>query len=62
MVDLPEKIDDRPLFRFERTISSNSVILGSFFLGFTLSRSLINSLKPDHVSITHVLRLEINLP
>lgn len=42
----PEKNEDRPRLRFERIISSNSVILGSFDFGEARSRSPINSLKP----------------
>jgi hypothetical protein len=41
----PEKRDDRPRFRFDRMISSNKTILGSFALGLTLSRSPMNSLN-----------------
>jgi hypothetical protein len=47
VVERPEKMDVRPRLRFERTISSNSVIRGSLDLGLVLSRSLMNSLKPD---------------
>jgi hypothetical protein len=42
----PEKIEVRPRLRFERIISSNKVIFESLTFGWTLSRSLMNSLKP----------------
>jgi hypothetical protein len=49
----PEKSEDRPRFRFDRTISSNKIIVGSLALGLTLSRSPMNSLNAAfHVSNT----------
>lgn len=50
MVIRPENSDERPRLRFDRMISSNRTILGSFALGFARSRSLMNSLKPSNVS------------
>jgi hypothetical protein len=44
-----EKKDVRPRLRLDKTISSNSAILGSFDFGLTLSLSLMNSLKPKGI-------------
>lgn len=45
----PEKIEERPRLRFDSTISSKSVMRGSFFFdfGFAYSLSLMNSLNPS---------------
>lgn len=44
----PEKIEERPRLRLDRTISSKSVMRGSLFFDFGLeySLSLMNSLNP----------------
>ena len=58
----PEKMVVRPRLRFAIMISSKRTILGSFDFGLIRSRSLMNSLNPNHSLATmRLINLETDM-